>query len=130
MRWRSGDGVTLDVPAPAMPFLADTGDDVNENIIVVMLRYQAFSELFMGDAGEASESRLLATDAPRPEQRRGAATDMTGGSPSTWLGITACESDLSLAHRRSRRTTYRPVRSNLARRRSDPFAGTTVRLTV
>ena len=95
MRWSSGDGVTLDVLAPAMPFLADTGDDVNENSIVVMLRYQAFSELFMGDAGEASESRLLATDAPcHPEQRRGAATDMTGGGPLTWLGITECESDL------------------------------------
>jgi competence protein ComEC len=77
MRWSSGDGVTLDVLAPVMPLLADTGDDINENSIVVMLRYQAFSELFMGDAGEASESRLLATDAPcHPEQRRGAAEDM------------------------------------------------------
>jgi beta-lactamase superfamily II metal-dependent hydrolase len=62
MRWSSGDGVSLNVLAPALPFLADTGDDVNENSIVVMLRYRAFSELFMGDAGEASESRLLATD--------------------------------------------------------------------
>jgi competence protein ComEC len=59
MRWSSGDGVTLDVLAPAMPFLADTGDDVNENSIVVMLRTKIFSELFMGDAGEASEARLL-----------------------------------------------------------------------
>lgn len=63
MRWNSGDGVTLDVLAPSMPFLADTGDDVNENSIVVMLRSGAFRELFMGDAGEASEARLLATDA-------------------------------------------------------------------
>jgi competence protein ComEC len=62
MRWTSGDGVTLDVLAPAMPFLADTGDDVNENSIVVMLRYGGFRELFMGDAGEASEARLLAGD--------------------------------------------------------------------
>jgi competence protein ComEC len=60
MRWTSGDGVTLDVLAPSMPFLADTGDDVNENSIVVMLRYGGFRELFMGDAGEASEARLLA----------------------------------------------------------------------
>jgi beta-lactamase superfamily II metal-dependent hydrolase len=60
MRWTSGDGVTLDVLAPLMPFLADTGDDVNENSIVVMLRYGGFRELFMGDAGEASEARLLA----------------------------------------------------------------------
>jgi competence protein ComEC len=59
MRWSSGDGATLDVLAPAMPFLADTGDDVNENSIVVMLRYRNYRELFMGDAGEASEARLL-----------------------------------------------------------------------
>jgi competence protein ComEC len=92
MRWTSGDSVTLNVLAPSMPFLADTGDDVNENSIVVMLRYRAFRELFMGDAGEASESRLLALC--HPEQRRGAAEDMTGGGPSTSLGMTACEDDL------------------------------------
>ena len=50
----------LHVLAPAMPFLSDTGDDVNENSIVVMLGYGKFNELFMGDAGEASEARLLA----------------------------------------------------------------------
>lgn len=60
----SGDGVTLDVLAPSLPLLADTGDDVNENSVVVMLRYRTYRELFMGDAGEASESRLLAADAP------------------------------------------------------------------
>jgi beta-lactamase superfamily II metal-dependent hydrolase len=77
-----------------MPFLADTGDDVNENSIVVMLRYRAFSELFMGDAGEASEARLLAADAPcHPERSRGAAESMTGGDPSTLLGMT-CEDNL------------------------------------
>jgi beta-lactamase superfamily II metal-dependent hydrolase len=91
MQWRSGDGVTLDVLAPSLPFLADTGDDVNENSIVVMLRAQTsrdqtFCELFMGDAGEASEARLLAPC--HPEQRRGAAEDMTGGNPSTLLGLT------------------------------------------
>jgi competence protein ComEC len=33
-----------------------------------MLRYRAFRELFMGDAGEASEARLLAGgDDPHPE---------------------------------------------------------------
>jgi competence protein ComEC len=63
MRWSSGDGVTLDVLAPSMPFLADTGDDINENSIVVILRYRKYRELFMGDAGEASEAHLLATDA-------------------------------------------------------------------
>ncbi len=60
MQWTSGDGVTLEVLAPSMPFLADTGDDVNENSIVVMLRADGVRELFMGDAGEASEARLVA----------------------------------------------------------------------
>ncbi len=39
-----------------------------------MLRYQAFNELLMGHAGEASEARLLALC--HPEQRRGAAEDI------------------------------------------------------
>jgi len=47
MHWSSGDGVRLDILAPSLPFLADTGDDVNENSIVVMLRYRGFRELFM-----------------------------------------------------------------------------------
>lgn len=63
MRWKTDDGVTLDILAPSLPFLADTGDDVNENSIVVMLHYHDFRELFMGDAGEASEARLLASGA-------------------------------------------------------------------
>jgi competence protein ComEC len=60
MSWPSNDGVVLDVLAPALPFLVDTGDDVNENRIVVTVHYRNFRELFMGDAGEASEARLLA----------------------------------------------------------------------
>lgn len=64
MHWSSEDGVSLDVLAPSMPFLVDTGDDVNENSIVVMLHYRGFRELFMGDAGEASETRLLTATAP------------------------------------------------------------------
>jgi competence protein ComEC len=59
-RWAAGDGATIDILAPSVPFLADTGDDVNENSIVAMLRYHHFRELFMGDAGESSEARLLA----------------------------------------------------------------------
>ena len=59
MRWTSRDGVAIDILAPSMPFLADTGDDVNENSIVAMLQYSRFRELFRGDAGEASEERLL-----------------------------------------------------------------------
>ena len=60
MRWTSTDGVALDIIAPSTPFLAETGDDVNENSVVLMLHYLSFRELFMGDAGEASEAGLLA----------------------------------------------------------------------
>jgi len=73
MRWISGDGVTLDVLAPSLPFLSDTGDDVNENSIVVMLRADGSRELFMGDAGEASEARLIAAAPCHPERSRGTA---------------------------------------------------------
>jgi beta-lactamase superfamily II metal-dependent hydrolase len=38
-----------------MPFLADAGEDVNENSIVALLRFQDFRELLMGDAGEAAK---------------------------------------------------------------------------
>ena len=61
MRWSSGDGVKLDILAPSLPFLADTGDDVNENSIVVMLHANTYRELIMGDACESSEARLLAS---------------------------------------------------------------------
>ncbi len=57
----SDDGVALDILAPSLPVLADTGDDINENSIVAMLHYNDFRELFMGDAGESSEARLLAS---------------------------------------------------------------------
>ncbi len=59
-RW-SDDGVALDILAPSMPVLEDTGDDINENSIVAMLHCGDFRELFMGDAGESSEARLLAS---------------------------------------------------------------------
>ena len=65
MHWNTDDGVTLDILAPSLPTLVDTGDDINENSIVTRLTYvggsQTFRELFMGDAGEASEARLLAS---------------------------------------------------------------------
>jgi len=35
--------------------------ETDENSIVAMLRYNNFRELFMGDAGESSEARLLAS---------------------------------------------------------------------
>ena len=57
----SDDGATLNILAPSLPVLANTGDDINENSIVAMLHYNNFRELFMGDAGESSEARLLAS---------------------------------------------------------------------
>lgn len=60
MQWSTGDGVTLNILSQSLPFLMDTGDDVNENSIVAMLHDKGFRELFMGDAGEDSEARLLA----------------------------------------------------------------------
>lgn len=59
-RW-ADDGVTLEILAPSLPMLSDTGDDVNENSIVTILHYNDFRELFMGDAGESSEARLFAS---------------------------------------------------------------------
>jgi competence protein ComEC len=65
MRWQTDDGVVLDALAPSEPFLADTGDDVNENSIVMRLSYvlpggRTYRALLTGDAGEGSEARLLA----------------------------------------------------------------------
>ena len=122
----SGDGVTLDVLAPQLPFLAHTGDDVNENSIVVMLHYGRFRELFMGDAGEDSEARLLATDVPcHPERSRGASEDMTGGGPSTSLGMTACEDELhadvvKVGHHGSRYASTPALVAAVHPRGSDP----------
>lgn len=59
--WRTDDGVTLRFLAPSEPYIADSGDDVNENSIVVMLEYRGFRALFMGDAGQNAEARLLAS---------------------------------------------------------------------
>jgi beta-lactamase superfamily II metal-dependent hydrolase len=85
--------VTLDILAPSLPFLTDTGDDVNENSIVVMLHYRSFRKLFMGDAGESSEARLLASPCHREQRRGAAAIASLGGDPSTGLGMT-CDDDL------------------------------------
>ncbi len=54
------DGVALSFLSPEQPYLRDTGDDVNENSIVVMLSYQGRRMLLMGDAGQDTEARLLA----------------------------------------------------------------------
>ncbi len=78
MHWSSGDGVTLEILAPAMPFLADTGDDVNENSIVAMLHYGAFRELFMGLTLERLE-----TEVESLRERLGEADQVT----TWWIGF-------------------------------------------
>ncbi len=62
-----GGGAILTVLAPIQPFFtADQmktgGNDVNANSIVLRLDYGDFSMLFMGDAEEQSEQRLLGKD--------------------------------------------------------------------
>jgi competence protein ComEC len=58
-RWSTDDGVTLSVLSPCGALFADGKNDVNENSVVVMLAYQDFRMLFMGDAGFQAEQRLL-----------------------------------------------------------------------
>ena len=63
--------MTVSVLSPCGALFADGKNDVNENSVVVMLAYRDFRMLFMGDAGFASEQRLLESgvdlraDAPR-----------------------------------------------------------------
>ncbi len=70
----------------------NSGDDVNESSIVVMLRgqtsrNQTLRELFMGDAGPRS-FRSAPARPLSPRARRGSAEDMTSGDPSTLFGMT------------------------------------------
>jgi len=58
-RW-SDDGVTVTFLTPCGPKFVDGNNDVNENSIVLMMQYEGFRALFMGDAGFQSEARLLA----------------------------------------------------------------------
>ncbi len=66
MHYATDDGVTLDALAPEEPLLADGKNDVNENSVVLMLRYRCagcarpFRMLFTGDAGAQSEALMVA----------------------------------------------------------------------
>jgi len=66
MHYATGDGVTFDALAPQEPLLEDGSNDVNENSVVLMLRYRCpgcarpFGMLFTGDAGAQTEARILA----------------------------------------------------------------------
>src|SRR6266513_1999449 len=62
-----GGGAILTVLAPAEPFFTKEqmkagGNDTNANSIVLRLDYGDFSMLFMGDAEEQTEARLLGED--------------------------------------------------------------------
>ncbi len=59
--WRTDDGVTFRFYGPSVPYLAGTRNDINENSIVFRLEYGDFRMLFTGDAGAATEARLLAS---------------------------------------------------------------------
>jgi len=53
--------VTLRFIGPSLPFLAHTGNDINDNSVAFVLEYEHFRMLFTGDAGVAAERRFLAS---------------------------------------------------------------------
>ncbi len=55
-----GDGVRAEVLHPSAVRLSNTGDDTNENSIVLRVTYGRTSVLFTGDAGSAAEQDILA----------------------------------------------------------------------
>ena len=57
--WKSDDGVTSYFVGPQLPFLKNTGNDINDNSITFILAYKHFRMLFTGDAGFAAERRFL-----------------------------------------------------------------------
>jgi len=57
--WRTDDGITLRFYGPSLPYLRGTRSDINENSLVFRLEYGSFAMLFTGDAGAATEARLL-----------------------------------------------------------------------
>lgn len=139
MRWSSGEGVTLDLLAPSTPFLADAGDDVNENSFVAMLHYRRpdgreFRKLFTGDAGEAREAQLLASGVDLRADvlkvgHRGATHRRPRSSPrshrsshrSPWAAtIPSATPHRNARHARARRSddlAHRPLRRGEPRRR-------------
>jgi len=57
--WRTDDGVVFRFYGPLLPHISGTRNDINENSLVFRLEYGHFHMLFMGDAGAATEARLL-----------------------------------------------------------------------
>jgi len=58
--WRTEDGVTFRFYGPTSPYISGGKNDINDNSLVFRLEYRSFRMLFTGDAGEATERRLLA----------------------------------------------------------------------
>ena len=58
-RWSTDDGVTFTFLGPSLPFIQDSGNDVNDNSIAFVLQYRQFRMLFTGDAGTEAEQRFL-----------------------------------------------------------------------
>jgi len=61
--WHTDDGVTLRFFSPALPLIANTRNDINNNSLVFRVEYGRFGMLFTGDAGAEAEQRILASDA-------------------------------------------------------------------
>jgi competence protein ComEC len=59
--WKTDDGLKLYFIGPQLPFLKNTGNDINDNSIAFVLQYRNFRMLFTGDAGVAAEERFLRT---------------------------------------------------------------------
>ena len=61
--WRTDDGVALRFYSPALPLIANTRNDINNNSLVFRVEYGRFRMLFTGDAGAEAEQRILASGA-------------------------------------------------------------------
>jgi len=59
--WRTDDGLTFRFYGPTLPYIHGGRSDINDNSLVFRLEYGSFRMLFTGDAGEATEQRLLAS---------------------------------------------------------------------
>ncbi|MDF2521292.1 MAG: internalization-related competence protein ComEC/Rec2 [Clostridia bacterium] len=51
-------GLTLDVLGPELPYIINTDSDVNNNSLVLKLRYKDFDALFTGDIQQEGEQRI------------------------------------------------------------------------
>jgi len=57
--WRTDDGVTFRFYGPTLPYIGGGRNDINDNSLIFRIEYGSFRMLFTGDAGEATERRLL-----------------------------------------------------------------------